>query len=1725
MSLKRKFSTVQQAPAHLDIPAPLHLEQEFGDVLSELEERQSTGDFYDIHGLVAISPRTRKSFYIKKDSNSGPPPPQVQQAADDDDEPPASRLYTQRFPQSLYGPLGELIPRLTPQHLNLPIPASSAHTLSNSAPNSARRESNVHNDSLSTVGTDGLYEERTLSQLAAASCTAAVTRDFGAEWDEALAVNHNVSLSVMSCRFARLKTIAEEFAATVSPIACAIVETRNQAVLQRPYRPIPTMDNVYIVKGHIYVISETPARVQLFGSHRAASKAASNEIRGVRTILGNPFLGVRTPLSCCVSFMGFSVFVSAPLPLSRNPHGNLMYGGFTPQRIAVSNGAIYSSFKMGEYIPLLRHSVPDAALPASTANAPEVLRSVTTAYDVKQMCNSINGTAYVMDSARYLPTAVCHTSEYSKIKTKEDGMGAKGLSRHPLEDEPLSFLSVLFRPEFMRLSCPLQLNPDANTLFQPLSAQENTSHAIHTLFTQNCWQLLLELLTAEQSKTLKVADISSIFHKHGVNMRYLGKVYSDLDASMKHSEIRENVKRKIALEAACRTLKAIVFQRISAEHRYRGEEGLIVALFRQFLLCTDLVHATQFWEQDMRRVMTLKFGFFVKVAREAPQSAQDRDDSAHMFDGNSLNVYRCITNVKRRIEKVTPQLNWTEVGGGFVALDEAGIDKLRRQSEDALSVLYPLIGANAKENSELLIRAQQVMGIELSSDLRGKKILVTFRPKVKPCTPLVLSPALQAVCEGPTDIKVVMGQPNESAQFCEAVEAACRQEISVISKITESDPRATLPLQVLAMSYAGRYMLPQAFAACNRFFDLRKNVPIDAVVGQTSMEIAEFYYRCMTYDRAETLCVDSLSSLRNSTSGVDISVFIDCLISTAVFVAPILIEASGKPHFERAQRVLEYLYYAAFLAERYRLPSVATALHAIAALRRRIASAVSCFRCNKPAELFARAEFDTTQVEKVASEKDAMSVGSKPMTATTFQAASVTQSKSRPVPTYRRKKEEQRKEDDDITEVFAKKNIDRIATLYLENILGGGGPNRSNTQTAVVSTASSANIASLLAQSTNDAEVPIANVLNEFAKPSVVCKFNRYCCKGCSSKHPAPDKEPVMKDCAALYTKVSKLALGNVAYAALDRSIAGDSLLNVGVLELNAAAVTRAIEELSRTFGASSRIAISAAIQLADVLLEVSKVSVASSQITAPGGGAVVVVNPSAAATPSMGTGSNQAVNEVAEAEVVLQDALEKILERPDVQTSFSTELNTVVLKLQNIAQIYSQHPVAKKEHSAAHYLADVLPPVLGESHPLVGAVYNSVKHYYVQLAKRRTDRLAASTALQTAGKFACLALQSRVHAVDIEDEIDSLLTVMADDIVKVLRAGNAADRKASEELFSQAKQIIAASAYRSTPIVLQRLHTMEEIFKAQLKVMEHSEALSKLTQRIDDAKTRMLQLSKSIKKHHNRVDLYGKQCLQGITDIRDEIKRAVKNISEYDIQRHYLSLCELHDVLTKTSPQEEEDTDGQTNGENKDFGGVRLPGMPPGLAEANKRRANELAEAGLASQESSSPNPKLSRTYTSPYAILPGAPAVLEEDHGENNGAGVANRRTQSTGRVKARHSVRDSLRSREALSSAAQYYLSSLVDHRVTSPEPPQALNTPQKPTAQQQLSGASSPFKSPGSDSQGLGPNVATPAQSLKLARSGKRPETVDALAKLMPRIALSMDSRNYNPIKSFQYAQRK
>lgn len=1500
----------------------------------------SGNGFFDAHRHLIANTSTNSS----SSANSGSPPSDP--AAHFKRPSGTFRFSTGRygleFAECLYGPYAERMP--TRLELVGQAPTSSSMLVAPPSPSpsvnggrsvSGSQSPNYGGGNLTTTAMlatlRDLNEDGTRSFSDVCRALSGNARSFEDEWR-----SHNQmqthSLSQLGAKMLAMTHLADEFAQTVTPIAVKIVEERNAPPSAKIYKPLslPNYDGVFVIHGNVFVLSETPARVALLGGREAAHRAALNELRAVRTAIGAPFLGVRTPLCCAVSHMGFTVFVSAPISLPFNCSRNgIVYGCFSPDAVFAEPIGTYNAFKLAEFVPLMKHNPPSTASEttpavANTASggAASTPKQLYTAADVKQFYMKEDGVTLLLDAARWMPPAVC-AAEFAKSKSRDDGVGSKVVSRHPLEDERTAHLTVLFRPEFMRNSCVVSLNGDAGAPSQPLSHQETIGFAIHNVLSVQVPLLTAELMHLFVNGELEAKDLSRTFHRFGVNLRYLGRVHAEVDyvpieksaatTNIKAADVRDALKHLLALEAAARTWKSLLRDEMAEVIRVKGEEQVAV-LRMQHLLMTAGVDSEVFWENQMKERMELKFGFFVRPVVAVRDATDSGETVAAKVDPNSLKVYHAVRNTKIVVEATPEAYQWKPTPSGKFTVDPQSIAS-NHESETSARNVFPLLGPNARENAALFHRAVQLTGIEMTSDIRGKKINVVFRPDVKACTPLVISPAVQALLQQcPSSVQETVTNRRDAVELCDAVEAAAKMEVAAMMRHSETDPRATLPLRLLGMAQIGKGMLPQAYQTLSRWYELRKTLQLDLIIGYSAIDIAPLFVRARRADRGESLLVDGLKALRFGNEGVDLPSFCDALFAAASLVDEILWSESQRPPSERVARVLEYYHYACVVAEQMKHPLLPFIIEHIATLRRKYADVMTCASCGSSATVVSH-QHDTDTAESKLRDREIISnTGSR----TTAQTAAQQRRQLQQQQQRRRRGLEDKKEEESVADLFTKATLSPISQLYLDRV-----PHLPE----------------------DDTRVMLTGLLQGVAKPHVVARLARYMCDKCAPTGPA-DSEPIQIDTVRLYKRVVSLWEKLHPIQALGDATLGNTLVALGVLQGDGDVVNAGIHRLIDIYGATSRQVINAELQLADVLIHRS-------------------------AIVCRYTGPGRDIQSLAQAEAVLHRIFDKIFAAPDLHERHSHELASVVRSMQHIIEIYSQQPVAKREHQALHYLVEKLTTNLGETHHLVGAALGQIKSYYVTLATlRRDDSVASSTALQTAGQFAVQWLRCRVASEDAADDIESHLSVIRDDIIKVLRAGGPQERQAATDIAASCQQIVQGSQYATNEQVQGAMRSIDDAFKTQLKVMEQSERTERVIQRIDNLQKEMVHCIANIKKHANGTDRYARGQVARMAELRDRALKLAEDAKDANVMARAQHLAQLHDDLLfiKPVPPQQPGSQGQP-------GGAASSSTPTtrGQQQSERQLGNvgesNSAQCGVAGGAASAVSK--SRVYVSPYAFL----------------------------------------------------------------------------------------------------------------------------------------------------------
>lgn len=456
----------------------------------------------------------------------------------------------------------------------------------------------------------------------------------------------------------------------------------------------------------------------------------------------------------------------------------------------------------------------------------------------------------------------------------------------------------------------------------------------------------------------------------------------------------------------------------------------------------------------------------------------------------------------------------------------------------------------------------------------------------------------------------------------------------------------------------------------------------------------------------------------------------------------------------------------------------------------------------------------------------------------------------------------------------------------------------------------------------------MSSLLEDVPKPIVVTKQNLLLCKSCGDAHKGP-KVPVMNYVIQLHSRVVKLAKSQNIVRPVGESTLGDALVALGTLQLEPNLVQAGIRDLSVVYGVHSRQVMKAELQLAEVLIDKSN-------------------------TPGVFNLATRDLEALTQAEEVLHTTLDKVLKRQDFQQRYQWELASVVSNLQRIVTIFSQHPVAKKEHKAIHFLVDTLGPALGPYHPLVGTVLGMITTYYIRMSKEKrerdkskdrnaSERGTASTALFTAGEYAIRWLQCCLHDADAVLEIDSHLTLIRDEILTVLRNDGPQERAFAQTIAARIRSTLQESEYANNQQVAAALNEVDHVFSSQPAVVEHGENVPELSRRLDKLLRDMKQTVKQIKTHRNRQDGYGQMLLKKLSHIRDDAVEMARKKPDPELSERAHRICEYHDEVLRMRHSVSAEGTGDTT--------TQEEGKAPQLVKQNRVYESPYAFLGMSNR------------------------------------------------------------------------------------------------------------------------------------------------------------------------------
>jgi tetratricopeptide (TPR) repeat protein len=273
-----------------------------------------------------------------------------------------------------------------------------------------------------------------------------------------------------------------------------------------------------------------------FQSHKAASKVAGNELRGLISYFDSSPEGLSFPLMCLLDFKGYRLVCSSYLPISGQE--TLVYGSSNGGKDFVNN-----SPKMYDAVTESSHVLN---LKPHLIGKDEDQWAISSPCDLEGHIGK-DGRQYLLDFSRYMPP----------IRASKEFVPWKAPNMH---------LYRLFRPEFVQ-TYSKQLCADAFSGFMDnstpsyeedhLEVKEATRHLITNCipeFAKHLCKLVTEEARLSADGSISQFRLTEALHRSGINVCFLGKVYE----YPLLSKLMPQIKDLILCECIARVLKNLI---------------------------------------------------------------------------------------------------------------------------------------------------------------------------------------------------------------------------------------------------------------------------------------------------------------------------------------------------------------------------------------------------------------------------------------------------------------------------------------------------------------------------------------------------------------------------------------------------------------------------------------------------------------------------------------------------------------------------------------------------------------------------------------------------------------------------------------------------------------------------------------------------------------------------------------------------------------------------------------------------------------------------------------------------------------------------------------------------------------------------------------------------------------------------------------------------------------
>lgn len=427
-------------------------------------------------------------------------------------------------------------------------------------------------------------------------------------------------------RMNKVNTLSETFASVAAELVKVIVAELPLSLGKKTIKPVSSNLSdpvgVYAYKDLLFKFArDTPQH--LYGGEDIAAAAVGCEWRALQELFSANIYHLHHPLMAIVDYQGFRVAAFAQIPVTSLSEP--VYGYSLAKRLVVSQQPEVEELmkQVGSVFNLKSHRVNKA--------------TVDTSADIRVYLGE-DGRFYTVNSARLFPPV-----------TPVNGLpGSAGvLYRH-------------LRPEFLKYSTSRSLSPDAFLNWGSMNPSDNielveATQEFHNLISG--YATTLESRYVKENVSLSSLDqhlnLSVELHERGINVRYLGKLYSLLDRT--ETAI---IAKFVLLEILTRVAKHLLFAALRKAIRH-GEDVHDAAAAFFTKLFGDGEATKPFWQKEITEGLQFRFDLSISDTHSV---ASDEELQALLFDklqkvtGVQLNVGLSKSVTRENVQSFSPRV-------------------------------------------------------------------------------------------------------------------------------------------------------------------------------------------------------------------------------------------------------------------------------------------------------------------------------------------------------------------------------------------------------------------------------------------------------------------------------------------------------------------------------------------------------------------------------------------------------------------------------------------------------------------------------------------------------------------------------------------------------------------------------------------------------------------------------------------------------------------------------------------------------------------------------------------------------------------------------------------------------------------------------------------------------------------------------------------------------------